>query len=139
MENPYNQNEQEANGVSASSVAQSSLYASKGWVRFISVLLFIYFAIMVVVLIGGILGMTDGGYSVILPFILLVMVVVLFILANRLSKYSSAISRAEISRDSLDLEAALVYQMKFWRLAGILTLIGVFVSILAIFIPALMI
>lgn len=150
MENPYQQNQPQssghsvfqsepgARGLSASGVAQSYLYASKGWVRFISVLGFIYFAIMLMATFA-ILGLSSqlGGLMFLVAPLMILMTVVVFLLANGLSKYASAITRTEISRNPADLEAAIIHQMKFWKLAGILTLIGLVMTILSLFIPAL--
>lgn len=149
MENPYQevqsqsagnevfQKQQGAHGISATTAAQTYLFSSKGWVRFISVLLFIYFAFMVMATFGVLAFASKvGGVGILMGLLMLVMTVVMFLLANGLSKYSSAITRTEISRNPGDLEAAIIHQMKFWKLAGILTLIGLVMTILGLFAPA---
>ncbi len=150
MENPYQttesqapsggvfQQQQGANGISATSIAQSHLYSSKGWVRFISVLMFIYFAFMILGLFGMFALVSQvGGVAILGVLLMLVMTVVLFMLANSLSKYSTAIGRTEISRNPGDLETAIMHQMKFWKLCGILTLIALVMALLSMFVPAL--
>ncbi len=156
MENPY-QNSPASNpsiNSTQSLVAnQSAIYqlsASKGWVRFISVLMFISFAFFLLALIGmfaiysrvsssssGELGLfgTSGAIGII---IILLYGVIVFMLGLRLSKFSSAIGRLAISRNPLDLESAMVQQMKFWRLCGIIVLIGLIFAILSIALPSLM-
>lgn len=144
MENPYqsintdpSQQGGNSNGLEASSYAQSTLISSKGWVRFISVLGFIYFAIMVIGLFAMISVMGQmGGAGGLVVLLFLVMTVVVFMLALRLSKFSSSIGRMEISRNPADLENAMIEQMKFWRIAGILVLIGLVFTVLALLAPA---
>ncbi len=138
MENPYQsinpvneksgvfQQAQFNEGLEANSSAQSYLYSIKGWVRFISVLGFISFAVMlfymyIMMALTGALG--GGGLGILFFLLMLVMTVVVFMLALRLSKYSNSIGRMQLSRSPVDLENAMIEQMKFWRLTGILVLI----------------
>ena len=150
MDNPYQQNQpqqsgndvfqpqQGTSGISATSTAQTSLYASKGWVRFISVLGFIYFAFMVIGTFGTFALVSQlGGASIFMSLLMVIMTIVIFLFASSLSKYATAIARTEISRNPADLEMAIIHQMKFWKLAGILTLIGLVMTILTLFVPAL--
>jgi hypothetical protein len=126
-----------SNGLEASSIAQTSLYSSKGWVRFVSVLGFIYFAIMIM-MIFAMMSLIEvmGGSAVVLVFLLmLAMTVVIFMLALKLFKYASSIGRMEVSRNPADLENAMIEQMKFWRIAGIMVIIGLVFTILALLVP----
>lgn len=49
-----------------------------------------------------------------------------------LVKYSSAIGRLLSSGQSADMEGALEQQRKFWRLAGVLSLVGLVLAVLGI-------
>jgi hypothetical protein len=127
-----------SNGLEASSVAQASLYSSKGWVRFVSVLGFICFAIMIIMIFAmmSFVGAMGGGAVILVFLLMLALTVVIFMLALRLSKYASSIGRMEVSRDPADLENAMIEQMKFWRIAGIMVLIGLVITILALLVPS---
>ncbi len=107
----------------ASIEAQSALFRSKGWVKFNGVLGIIYFAfIILITLFFGIYSLFIGS---LMPFLLiLIPSSILFILAKYLLSYSRCIGITELTRDAYDLELVMYYQMKFWRLAGILLLIG---------------
>jgi len=148
MENPYQTTESVLNHednlnprigekLEATSVAQAALYSSKGWVKFVGVLGFIYFAFMVIAvfMMMFVLGHIGGGGSIIMFLLMLAMTIVVFMLALRLSKFSNAISRMEVSRSPVDLENAMIEQMKFWRIAGILVLIGLVITVLTLIAP----
>lgn len=153
MENPYQttnpnplssspgdslfQGGERSNALEASSIAQTALYGAKGWVRFISVLGFIYFAIMIIMLFVMMSVMSRmGGAGALVILLMLAFTSVTFMLALRLSKYSSSIGRMEVTRHPADLESAMVEQMKFWRIAGILVLIGLVFTVLMLLVPA---
>jgi hypothetical protein len=141
MENPYQsivpvneksavfQVDQSQEKLAATSAAQAYLYSMKGWVRFISVLGFISFAVMVfymfvmMVFVGAFTRGVGGSFGGLLFLLMLVMAAVVFMLALRLSKYSNSIGRMQISRNRGDLENAMIEQMKFWRLTGVLVII----------------
>ncbi len=139
MNNPYQDSNSEgvfqagAQGLQANSNAQFSLFSSKGWVRFLSVLGFICFAFM---LIGTISTLTMigllGGIGVLSFLLMGVMTVVTFMLALRLSKFASAIGRMQITGQPIELETAMIEQMKFWRLSGILTLIWLVLALIGL-------
>ncbi len=127
-----------SNGLVASGAAQTSLYSSKGWVRLVSVLGFIYFAIMILMIFAmmSLLGQMGDGSMILVFLLMLAMTVVIFMLALRLSKYASSIGRMEVSRNPADLENAMIEQMKFWRIAGIMVIIVLVFTILALLVPA---
>ena len=151
MENPYQttnsnpitnnsevfQQDRQSERIEATGLAQSALYSSKGWVRLISVLGFIYFGIMALIVFFTLsfLGSGAGGYGVMIVFMTLVMTVITFMLALRLSRFSSSIARAEVSRNPHDLEDAIYEQMRFWRLTGIMTLVVLVLFILSLISP----
>ena len=126
---PVFQGESVNTGIEANSSAQTFLYSIKGWVRFISVLGFIGFAVMVfymfvmLVFLGSFVGGAGGGLGVLFLLLMLALSAVVFMLALRLSTYSSSIGRLQRSHSPADLENAMIEQMKFWRLAGILVII----------------
>ena len=107
---------------------QQVLIASKGWIRVLSVIGFIFFTILFAIL--GIIALSGfkGGLVLIL---IAVIALVSFKLANGLSKVASAINRMMITRQPIDFEIVMVEQMKFWGVFGILNLIfGVVVVLL---------
>jgi len=113
---------------------QIALNAAKGWVRFFSVMGFISFAFVILGMLGTLftLGKT-GGFGLIITMVFVVMALVIFKLANSLSKYSSAITRVMLNHDPYDFERAMEEQMKFWRLFGILNLIWIVFIIIGFF------
>ena len=113
---------------------QISLIASKGWLRFLSVIGFISFALIILWLIGVMVSLQYSvGLGVMLMIILSILAIVVFKLAHRLSKYSSAIKRVMEFHDPADFESAMEEQMRFWRLFGILTIIWVLLAVLGMF------
>ncbi len=71
---------------------------------------------------------STGGIVVI---VMIIYCVIIFLFALRLGSYASAIGRISVSRNPLDLEEAMVQQMKFWRLSGISTLVMIVLIIVA--------
>jgi len=111
---------------------QQVLIGSKGWIRFLSVIGFIFFAILLAILITVIsVGLSSAGRGLALGLVSTVITLISFKLANGLSKIASAINRMMLTRQPIDFEIVMVEQMKFWRLFGILNLIfGVVVVLL---------
>lgn len=158
MDNPYQStsagNSTLPNSTQHLVATQTALYqlsGCKGWVRFMSVLMFIMFAFFVLAFIGMIsmfatIGSSSSSYSsmgsspmnagIIGILIMLIYGAVIFMLGLRLSKFSSAIGRLMVSRHPQDLETAMVQQMKFWRICGVLVLIGLIFAILGMILPA---
>jgi hypothetical protein len=147
MENPYQsitpaneqatvfKQDQPNRKLEATSSAQSYLYSMKGWVRFISVLGFISFAVMlfymfiVMTFLGAFSRGIGAGFGGIVFFFMLVIAAVVFMLALRLTKYTNAIGRMQKSRSPADLEIAMIEQMKFWRLMGVLVILSTFLML----------
>lgn len=128
-----------AQGLEVNSNAQSWLYSAKGWVRFLSVLGFISFALM---LIGTLIGLMIPGAGLVGPmggreiiFVLLfgAMTVITFMLSLRLTKFANAIGRLQITRQAVEFELAMIEQMKFWRLLGILIIIWLVLVLIGVF------
>ena len=116
----------------ATQTAIHELSKCKGWVRFISVLCFILFGIFILGFIG-ILSMLSrmGGTAGLMLIMYLVFIVVSFFLAFRLTGYANAIGRLLQSRNPVDLETAMIQQMRFWRLYGILMIVSFFIKLIA--------
>jgi len=144
MENPYQSstvnptaspqpNAYNSQNLEASQTAIYFLAASKGWVRFMSVLMFICLGLFV---LGLIITMVEsrgiGNPEIVGILIILTLCAITFFLALRLSLYASAIGRLIVSRNPIDLETAMIQQMKYWRLSGVITLIALVITIIAL-------
>jgi hypothetical protein len=110
------------------------LAGTKGWVRFISVLVFIGAGLMLLVaLMMGLMGSAmasatknpifSGGMGVTLAVIYAIFAFVYIFPAVKLWKYATCIGRLMASGTTIDLEAALNEQRSFWKFIGILFLI----------------
>jgi hypothetical protein len=131
----------------------SALRGTKGWVLLIGILLFIVAIFMglggVFMMFGsammgaaGVKGGAPAGVFIGVGAVYLLMTAIYVFLGIYLVKYSSAISKLIASGQSADMEAALEQQRKFWRLAGVLALIGIVLMVVgmiaAIAIPVLL-
>jgi hypothetical protein len=138
-------------GVTAAMV--EALRGTKGWVMFIGILLFLGAIMMglggLAMIVGmGFMGATDkdvpfGGAMMLgMGVMYLVSAVIYVFLGMYLVQYAGACSR--VVRDALpnDLEIALNYQRKFWKMGGVLALVfmAMFVvgMVAAIAIPVMM-
>lgn len=110
------------------------LAGTKGWVRFISVLMFIGAGLMLLVaLMMGLMGSAmasatknpvfSGGMGVFLAVIYAAFAFVYIYPAVKLWKYATCIGSLMASGATFDLEAALNEQRAFWKFIGILFLI----------------
>jgi len=116
---------------------QRFLNQTRPWVRFMSIIVFIGAAFMVLggvmLFLVGITGslantgnnafgpMPGGGFGVGLLY--LVMAVLYIPPGIFLSRYASAIKNLESTRTSQALDNALKYQKSFWRYIGIFTVV----------------
>ena len=136
MDNPYQTtpppayppNSQE---LVATQQAVTELANCKGWVRFISVLCFTLFGIFVLGFIG-ILYMVSQWGGAPAPRMLIMYLAFIFItffLAFRLTGYANAIGRLINNRHPIDLETAMIHQLKFWRLYGIIMIVSLVIKI----------
>jgi len=110
-----------------------SLRGTKPWVRFMGIMLFVIGGLCVV---GGAvvlfsMAMMRGSSSrqqpwliVILGLVYAIMALVYVVLGLYLNRYASSIAKVLTYRREDDLEAALESQRKFWRLAGMIVIIG---------------
>jgi hypothetical protein len=122
---------------------QMYLRQTKPWVRFMSVLMFISvgflviaaLAMFVVGIAAGARGSNPFGGMIggtVLALMYLVMAGVYVAPGVFLSRYAGAIGRFLGGGSTTDLEAALKHQRSFWRYAGILTLIGLVLSVVVV-------
>ena len=113
----------------------NAMGATKPWVLLIGILsiigaVFVFIGAVGMFAVGARAGV-PGGMVTIMAVMYLVFGVVYIFLGLYLIKYSSAIGRLMISREPGDLESALIAQKSFWKLAGIVALIGIIVGIIA--------
>ena len=148
MDNPYQtpnldaQNQQTTSSISyggtdlkISQYTIASMMKAKGWVRFLSVLGFIWFGCFSIAMfwlffaLGSFSGGSSfGGAESLILLVVIVVAVLVFILSLRLTRYASALTRLGNTLDPYEFEAATIAQLKFWRLNGILLVIVVVVS-----------
>ena len=128
-----------------------ALRGTKGWVKLVGILLFVAAAFtalgsLAAIAIPSMMGTGKGA----MPMAGMVFLVVIYVgmaaiyvfLGLYLMRFASAIDRLLQSGQAEAMETALQNQRKFWRLAGILMLIGMGLAVLgilaAIAIPVLM-
>lgn len=123
--------------VSESAIA--ILATTRPWVRLLGILAFIGCVLMLLFGLGGlVMGIIGGGgglagVGIGLVAMLVYLVAAGFILpvALFLNRYAKAVRPLQASRRSEDLERALLAQKSFWKYVGILTLVGIAISLLA--------
>ncbi len=111
------------------------LKQTRPWVIFMAVLMFIgaaLLAILALFMLGGGGAMLSGrsrGSSVVAGFAAgaaiayFIGAFIYFIFGFYLIKFGSAIGRLTVTRNSSDLENAMLAQMSFWRLCGIIAIV----------------
>lgn len=116
--------------MSVTPLALSSLIRTKFWVSLVG------FAMLVLTglsIFKELFYVGIGSNTSLLEWIpVIVLFVLQIILAVRLVQYGRAIGRLEVSRDDQDFERAMDVHTKFWRLAGILIIVGVVLVIVMI-------
>lgn len=135
-----------ASAAALTATAQGFLNQTRPWVRFMSIVVFAMAALML--LLGGFmlvmsffgslaarsqgeLGPLGGALQMGFMSVAYVILAALYVPAGFfLFRYASAIRRLELAASSAGLEEALRYQKSFWRYAGILTIIGLVVTVL---------
>jgi len=131
--------------ISFSSTAQNFLNQTKPWIRFMSVMIFISAALMAVVGIGlmlmsigtGMMPAASGRFGAVAPgigtgFLYIILALVYVAPGIFLSRYASAIKLLQTNRSAQTLEDAMRSQKSFWRYVGILTIVGIALTIVAI-------
>jgi hypothetical protein len=110
------------------------LAGTKGWVRLISVVMFVGASLMLLLsVMMAVMGSTiasatknsslSGGFGFILAVIYAVSAIIYIYPGVKLWKYATCIGSLMTSRTTLDLEAALNEQRAFWKFFGILIVI----------------
>jgi hypothetical protein len=142
--NPYTMPNAAENNTSNEAVTTATLDAlrgTKGWVKLVGILLLIgaAFTVLGALAVLVIPSMSGAGKAA-MPMAVVGFMAVLYVgisiiyvlLGLYLLKYAGAINRLLIDRQVATMEAALQFQQKFWRLAGIITLIMLVISVLGI-------
>ncbi|HRH95699.1 MAG TPA: DUF5362 family protein [Prosthecobacter sp.] len=131
-----------ADGVSPSTIA--TLSATKPWVRFMSVLMWIGVGVML--LLGAGMGVVSaiglakttstgpfGGKEIIFFAIFYGLMAFVYIFpAIKLWKYANRIGSLGSTRSVADLDAALNEQRSFWKFAGIMAIILISLYLVAV-------
>jgi len=119
------------------------LRQTKPWVRFMSILMFIGAAFMIIFgLVAGVVGIAGGAFEGAVFLILYPLMGLLYIFpALFLFRYASRIRDFMAHGLSENLDAALEAQKSFWKFIGILTLIilGIYAVIFVVAIIALIV
>ncbi|MEZ5536081.1 MAG: DUF5362 family protein [Thiolinea sp.] len=119
----------------------ASLRKTRPWALLLSILGFIGSAFMVIAAVpmllgGGMMGggamqgmegaqMFGGGMMIGMGVFYLIIAITYFMASLYLLRYAGSIKRAVAGMQVGDLEQALAQQASFWKLMGILTLIGI--------------
>lgn len=131
-----------ADSVSPSTIAV--LAATKPWVRFMSVLMWIGVAFMLLAAVGmgvvSVMGLAKqakpspfgGAEFVVLAVIYGVMAFIYIYPALKLWKYANRIGSLRATHTVTDLDAALNEQRSFWKFIGIMTILLLSLYIIAI-------
>ncbi len=126
---------------------KEALRGTKGWVKLVGVLLFIGAGLTILGAVAMLAGAAMGGMGAMggskqgpAPFALMAVMCVFylafaavyFFMGMYLFNYSNAIGRLLADDQVSTLETALQSQQKFWKLAGIIALVGVVLGIIGI-------
>ncbi|MEB8430914.1 DUF5362 family protein [Cocleimonas sp. KMM 6892] len=119
------------------------LKRTRPWVLLISIVGFIFTALMAIGTVGIFFGggaammggpgmpsgIGGGGLIIGMGVMYLIMTILYFVISLFLLKYAGAIKRFVASGTAQDMEAALKHQASFWKLIGILTLLTIVIMI----------
>ncbi len=112
---------------------------TRPWVRFLGILAFVGCVLMFVFgflglifgIMGGGGGLTGVGIGVAALVAYLLGVALILPLGLFLNRFAKGIRAVQASRSSQDLERALLAQKSYWKYVGILTVVGILLSVLA--------
>lgn len=127
----------------AGSVSQDMIEAMRGtkpWVLMIGIILFVFAALTIIATVaifaGGAFALAasgmEGAPMVAIAAFYGAFALVYFFLGLYLIKYNAAIGRLVTGGQASDMEDALIAQRKFWRLAGIITLLFIVLFVVGI-------
>lgn len=133
VSNPYGAGSGSADSVSPSTI--QALLGTKGWVRFMSVMVWIGIGFMLIgagfIGIASVIGLSGAGGNspfggaemIALAGIYGLMAVLYVYPAIKLWAYASRITALAATRTVADLDAALTEQRRFWKFTGILFIV----------------
>jgi hypothetical protein len=121
-----------------------TLRRTKGWVRFLAVLGFVFSGLMLLfALVMGLMGLAGGGilagtpapvaFSIGYAVFLVLMSLLYIVPCVHLLRYAAGIQRLESLREAAPLEEALEHQRAFWKFLGVaaIVLLGLYALLLA--------
>jgi|SRR5215469_7403557 len=120
-----------------------ALKATRPWVKFLSILGFVFCALMVLVSLAMMGGMGAGkdsfpaGFGAVFGVVYLLLVVLYFFPCLYLLRYADAIARIPADGQRA-MEEALVKQKSFWKFIGILTAVVLVLELCILIISILM-
>jgi len=136
-----NQGNDTGNAITIGIVEQ--LKKTRPWVLLISILGFIFTALMAIGTLGiffgggaaifsgspGMQGMGPGAMIMGMGFMYLLMTILYFFISLKLYKFADGIKKFIATGTSQDMEFALKQQASFWKIVGILTLITLIITV----------
>lgn len=118
------------------------LKKTRPWVLLISIMGFIFTALMAIVtlmiffgggsaMLSGAAGIPAGSGAMVMGMgvMYLIMTILYFVISLYLYKYAGGIKRFVATGTAQDMEVALKQQASFWKIVGILTLITLVITI----------
>ncbi len=147
MDNPYQSGEFAGQASSAGVVTPGvlqALAATKPWVQFCSVIGFLCSGFMIVLgllmMVGAAAGSMSGrgaampfaGFQIVMGIIYSAFSVIYLIPSIKLLKYGSSIYHLLSGNSVADLENAMEQQRGFWKVAGIMIIVGIVMILVSI-------
>ena len=126
----------QAEGVTVTENMKDSMRSIRPWTKLLAILGFVCVGLMV--LLGAAFMVftstfqQKNGPPPSMGFIYILFSILYFMPAYYLYKYSASTGDFLKSNGSVDLESALAYQRSFWKFMGIVAVIGMSISVLAI-------
>ena len=107
------------------------LKQSAPWIKFISILGFVYCGLIIVIGLVSVVFMLNEPMTLLIALLYFALAIVMYFPLNFLYKYASNLKYFCESGNSAELETAFNMQKKFWKFQGIMTIIGI--GLMAIF------
>jgi hypothetical protein len=113
------------------------LQGTRPWVLFLSILGFVFSGFMVIAALGmAAMGMASGDVGVAgglaLGLFYLILAFVYVLISLYLFRYATSIGGLTASRASVDMEDALRHQKTFWRVLGIMSVLYLVLTVVAV-------